>query len=60
MIKINISLNNAFICKDKECNKIFFNGDDNVCTYCGSKNTRKIFKCKLIGELENKWYERYK
>jgi len=54
MIKINISLNNAFICKDKECNKIFFNGDDNVCTYCGSKNTRKIFKCKLIGELENK------
>lgn len=36
-----------FICKGRKggetnCNKIFFNDDDNVCKYCGSKNTRMV------------------
>jgi hypothetical protein len=28
---------------ETNCKTIFFNGDDNVCLNCGSKNTRKIF-----------------
>lgn len=36
-----------FICKgringERNCGKIFFNDDDNVCKYCGSKNTRRV------------------
>ena len=36
-----------FICKgrrkgEKNCGKVFFNGDDNVCVYCGSKNTKRV------------------
>ena len=37
-----------FICKgsrkgESNCGKVFFNDDDNVCIYCGSKNTQKVF-----------------
>jgi len=43
---------NYFICKGKKggetnCGRIFFNDDDNVCIYCGSKNTRKIIIEKI-------------
>ena len=36
-----------FICKgskngESNCGKVFFNDDDNVCVYCGSKNTRRV------------------
>lgn len=27
---------------ERNCGQIFYNSDDNVCTHCGSKNTRKI------------------
>ena len=36
-----------FICKgepkgESNCGKVFFNDDDNVCAYCGSKNTKRV------------------
>jgi len=36
-----------YVCKgsrsgEKNCGKIFYNDDDNVCVYCGSKNTRQV------------------
>ena len=39
--------NNYFICKghrkgESNCGKVFFNDDDNVCPYCGSKNTQQV------------------
>lgn len=38
---------NYFICKgerdgESNCGKVFFNDDDNVCSYCGSKNTKRV------------------
>jgi uncharacterized OB-fold protein len=36
-----------FICKgtrngEPNCGQVFFNDDDNVCVYCGSKNTQRV------------------
>jgi len=40
-----IKLNKNYIkCLDKGCRKIGFNDDDNVCIYCGSKNTLRLTK----------------
>ncbi len=41
-----------FICKgtkggETNCGKIFYNDDDNVCVYCGSKNTKAIYDIKF-------------
>ena len=48
---IDIKLNNYWICSgqgtEKNCKKIFYNDDDNVCEYCGSKNTSKILNASL-------------
>ena len=57
MKKIKIRLRNYFICKDSDCEKIFHNDDDNVCAYCGSKNTRKIYQSVLKGEILDENYE---
>lgn len=52
MNKINLRLHNYFICND--CTKergrtvIFFNDDDNVCEYCGSKDCDLIYQGLLI------------
>jgi RNA polymerase subunit RPABC4/transcription elongation factor Spt4 len=27
---------------ESNCGKVFFNDDDNVCRYCGSKNTQEV------------------
>jgi rRNA maturation endonuclease Nob1 len=40
-------IKNYWICKGRKkgepnCGKIFFNNDDNVCVYCGSKNTQEV------------------
>lgn len=51
MKNINIKLIDYFICNDKNCGKIFFNDDDNVCKYCGSKETDKIVSGYLNGEI---------
>jgi len=53
MKKVNISLKKGFVCNDKDCKSIFFNSDDNVCIYCGSKNTKRIYKARLTGEVED-------
>lgn len=38
-----IKLNKNYIkCLDKDCKKIGFNNDDNVCIYCGSKDTLRL------------------
>ena len=54
MGKIDISLQNHFICnhctKEEAHTIIFYNNDDNVCTYCGSKDTKKIYQAKLKGK----------
>jgi hypothetical protein len=50
---------NYWICKgtkptaknheERNCGRVFFNDDDNVCRYCGSKNTRRVeLDIKLI------------
>ncbi len=54
--KLDIRLDYYFICgkglgTEKTCGMIFFNNDDNVCCYCGSKNTQKIYGARLKGEL---------
>jgi len=33
--------------KESTCGKIFFNDDDSVCKYCGSKNTSRIIIEKM-------------
>jgi len=45
---IKIKWKYYFICKgskggETNCGKIFWNDDDNVCVYCGSKNTRRVY-----------------
>lgn len=53
--KIDIRLQHHFICKDctsKEVfDVIFYNNDDNVCTYCGSKNTDHLMQARLKAEI---------
>jgi rRNA maturation endonuclease Nob1 len=55
--KIDIFLQHHFICNDcteKEVFEVlFYNNDDNVCIYCGSKNTRKLFQARLKAKIEN-------
>lgn len=57
MEKIDIRLHHHFICKDcrqKEAREvIFYNADDNVCVYCGSKNTDSLLKARLKAEIFN-------
>jgi len=56
-IKIDIRPQHHFICDDcttEEVHKvIFYNSDDNVCRYCGSKNTEPLFQCRLKAEILN-------
>jgi len=56
-IKIDIRLQHHFICNDctkEEINSvIFYNNDDNVCGYCGSKNTEPLLQCRLKAQLFN-------
>lgn len=53
--KIDLRLQHHFICNDcskKEVIKvIFYNSDDNVCSYCGSKETSHLFQEKLKAEI---------
>ena len=53
--KIDIRLQHHFICNDcteKEVFKvIFFNNDDNVCPYCGSKNCELLLQARLKAEI---------
>lgn len=51
---MDLRLQHCFICN--ECSdgnqiKIFYNDDDNVCVYCGSKKTNLIFQARLRGEI---------
>lgn len=55
--KIDTYLQHHFICNDcseKEVTTvIFYNDDDNVCIYCGSKNTNKLLQAKLKAKIFN-------
>ena len=54
-IKIDIRLQHHQICNDctkKETHKvIFYNDNDDVCRYCGSKNTKLLMQCRLKAEM---------
>ena len=54
-IKIDIRLQHHHMCNDcteKEIHKVIFhNDDDNVCRYCGSKNTEPLMQCRLKTEM---------
>ncbi len=49
--KLDIRLQHHFICFDctkEEVHKvIFYNSDDNVCRYCGSKNCEMLMQARL-------------
>ena len=53
--KLDFFLYKYFICND--CTKervhrvIFFNDDDNVCKYCGSKDTDLLLQARLKAEI---------
>lgn len=53
--KLDIRLQHHWICNDcteKEVHKvIFYNDDDNVCLYCGSKNTDMLIQARLKAEI---------
>lgn len=53
--KIDIILQHHFICNEctKEQNQtvLFYNADDSVCSYCGSKDTNALFQVKLKAEI---------
>ena len=53
--KLDIRLQHHFICHECTMKQvhtvIFFNNDDNVCTYCGSKNTEHLLQARLKSEL---------
>ena len=49
--KLDKQLIDYFICHEADCKKIFFNDDDNVCPYCGSKETDKTYGGMLKGEI---------
>ena len=53
--KIDIRLQHHFVCNDctkEEINTVlFYNADDSVCIYCGSKNTDKLFQARLKAEI---------
>ena len=55
--QLDIRLQHHLICH--ECtmkNKrevIFFNDDDNVCRYCGSKNTEHLMQVRLKAKVMN-------
>lgn len=53
--KLDIRLQHHFICNyctKKNVHKtIFFNDDDNVCPYCGSKDCDLILQARLKGEI---------
>lgn len=55
IIKLDIRLQNHFICHEctgKEVHTvIFYNSDDNVCAYCGSKNTEHLMQSRLKAEV---------
>ena len=54
--KLDVRLQRHLRCND--CTKaetrtvIFHNSDDNVCPYCGSKNTQRLFQVMLKAEVE--------
>lgn len=53
--KIDTRLQDHFICND--CTKeegrkvLFYNSDDNVCRYCGSKDCDLVLQARLKGEI---------
>ncbi len=53
--KLDIRLQHHFICHEctnKEVHTvIFFNDDDNVCRYCGSKNCELLMQVRLKAEV---------
>lgn len=53
---MKITLKNHRLCYD--CTReegvkvLFYNADDNVCLYCGSKNTSVLYNAELKAELD--------
>jgi len=56
-IKLDIRLQHTFVCHEcttKEVHTVlFYNNDDNVCTYCGSKNCELLLQARLRAEVMN-------
>ncbi len=56
-IKLDYRLQHHFICHEctaKELTPvIFYNNDDNVCCYCGSKNCEHLLQVRLKSEVMN-------
>lgn len=54
-IKLDIRLQHYFICHECTAERaypvIFFNDDDNVCHYCGSKNCEALMQARLKAEV---------
>ena len=54
-IKLDIRLQHYFICHEcttKEFHTVvFYNDDDNVCRYCGSKNCEPLIQARLKAEV---------
>jgi len=54
--KTDVKLDKHYICND--CTRdnatitIFYNGDDNVCAYCGSKMCSALFQAELQAEVD--------
>lgn len=54
-IKLDIRLQHHFICNECTTKEvftvIFYNSDDNVCPYCGSKNCEALMQARLKAEV---------
>lgn len=54
-IKLDIRLQNIWICYECTADEIhtvlFYNSDDSVCRYCGSKNTEDLMQAHLKAEV---------
>ena len=57
MKKIDIRLQHTFICHECTSKEVytvlFYNNDDNVCPYCGSKNCELLTQARLKAEVIN-------
>lgn len=54
-IKLDIRLQHHFVCHECTADEvhvvIFYNSDDNVCPYCGSKNCEALLQARLKVEV---------